>query len=303
MPATRMQRARVSLRTLAPWRRVWGDRTVRRSVQGVDLYLPWSHVLPDYARIRPYYGQNLVELAVGLERRLDADRPFNLLDIGANVGDSALQVLNRVEGRVLCVEGDPYWTRYLRMNTDADPRVTIEEALLTPTDDGWGDVDAVRGLGTSKLVPATEGNGGTRAISVPALRGRHPEFADVRLIKSDTDGFDPLLAPAAARTWSESDPVLFFEYDPTLAREVSGEDPTRVWDELAELGYSRLLVWDNTGDPLGALDLADAAAAAAELEPRPLARGDCVWDVAACRDDDASALETFAELMRGAYAP
>jgi FkbM family methyltransferase len=303
MPATRMQRARVTLRTLAPWRRVWGDRTVRRTVQGVDLYLPWSHVLPDYARIRPYYGQNLVELAAGLERRLDADRSFNLLDIGANVGDSALQVLNRVEGRVLCVEGDPYWTRYLRMNTDADPRVAIEEALLTPTDDGWGDVDAVRGLGTSKLVPAAEGNGGSRSISVAALRGRHPEFADVRLIKSDTDGFDPLLVPAAARAWSESDPVLFFEYDPTLAREVSGEDPTRVWDELAELGYSRLLVWDNTGDPLGALDLADAAAAAAELEPRPLDRGYFFWDVAACRDGDASALETFAELMRGAYAP
>ena len=41
----------------------WPNRKVVREVQGVRMTLPWSHRLPDYARIGPLYGQNLVRLA------------------------------------------------------------------------------------------------------------------------------------------------------------------------------------------------------------------------------------------------
>jgi FkbM family methyltransferase len=283
------------LRTNLPWRRLWGNRTVRRHVQGVDLYMPWSHVLPDYARARSYYGQNLVELAAGLAARQSAD--FRLLDIGANIGDSALQVLRRTGGRALCVEGDPYWARYLRMNVDDDPRVAVEEVLLLPSEADADAVEAVRGLGTTKLVPTGEPSDGLPQVSVGELRARNPEFSEVRLIKSDTDGFDPVLVPAAARAWSDCAPVLFFEFDPLMAREVTGEDPNRLWTELEELGYSQLAVWDNGADPLGRLHVSEAAEAAKELEPRPVELGYFFWDVAACRAEDSAALEVFDELI------
>jgi FkbM family methyltransferase len=298
MPARRQERFRVKLRASLPWRKALGRRAVRREVQGVPLWMPWSHLLPDYVRARPTYGQNLVEVAAGLAaRRGPGDGPLQLLDIGANIGDSALQVLHRVDGRAVCVEGDPYWLDYLHRNVDADARVAVEEALLTPTEDGWGDVQAVRHDGTTKFVHSGTGDGAMARLSTRALRDKHPGLEDLRLVKSDTDGFDPGLVVAVAQTWSDRGPVLFFEFDPVLAREVGNDDPHAMWAQLADLGYRRVAVWDNTGDPLGQLDLADAGRYSARLEPAPVELGWHFWDVAVCRADDTAALAVFDQLV------
>jgi FkbM family methyltransferase len=303
MPATRFERARVKLRASMPWRRLLPDRTVLRTVQGVDLHMPWSHVLPDYARARPTYGQNLVELAAALADESTED--FALVDIGANIGDSALQILNRANGRALCVEGDAYWARYLRMNAGENPKVTIEQVMLAPDrmDAARVRVDRQFG-GSSAFVSDGASAEDVPWVSADVLRERNTDFADVRLIKSDTDGYDPVLVPAVARAWSQSGPVLFFEFDPLPAREVAGCDPTRLWSELAELGYSRLAVWDNTGDPLGQLDIAQAPdVAAAAVDPPRAELGYTFWDVAACRTDDAGAAAAFEELVGSGFDP
>jgi FkbM family methyltransferase len=307
VPATRAQRARVKMGTMLPWRRLMGERTVQRNVQGVNLHMPWSHVLPDYARARPTYGQNLVEIADALARRVRAGEEFAFVDIGANIGDSTLQVLNRVDGRALCIEGDAHWARYLRMNIAGDPRVSVEEVLLTTPELEAKAFATVRGLGTTafRCVESHGGgaNGNAKGISIEQLLGRNPAFGSARLIKSDTDGLDPLLVPAAARAWSSSRPVLFFEFDPALAREVAGSDANRVWEELAALGYSRVAVWDNTGDPLGQLALGQAAAEAAILEGSPADLGYSFWDVAVSHQDDGEAAEAFDELLSPDFHP
>ncbi|HSY16194.1 MAG TPA: FkbM family methyltransferase [Jatrophihabitantaceae bacterium] len=300
MPATKQERVRTYARTLFPypWRRFMGRRTVRRRVQGVDLYLPWSHLLPDYARSKPSYGQNLVELAAGLAARAsEPQSPLRILDIGANIGDSTLQLIARTDARVLCVEGDPYWAGYLRMNVGGNPRVTVEEVLLTASDGDWSASAPVREHGTTRFVQDTVRLGALPAVSARELRARNPEFERIRLIKSDTDGFDPVLVPAAATAWRDAGPVLFFEFDPILARAADGRDPNQVWTALADLGYSRLAIWDNGGDRLGQLDIADAAEQARTLEPRPVEYGYYFWDVAACRADDESAIAVFDELV------
>jgi FkbM family methyltransferase len=300
MPSTRLQRARTKFRVLMPWRRLMPHRTVRRQVRGVDLYMPWSHALPDYSLGASTYGLNLIELADALAG--GSDGQFRFVDIGANIGDSALQILDRVDGKALCVEGDEYWQRYLRMNTGKDPRVTIEEVMLSPAGTQGGGVTARRSYGTTTFVQDDQADESATWVSVDDLRERNPDFANARLIKTDTDGYDPVLVPALARAWSQSGPVLFFEFDPTLAREV-GTDPDRLWGELADLGYSRLAVWDDTGDPLGQLDVAEAPEAATGLEPRPRELGYSFWDVAACRGDDGEAASAFDELVGAAFDP
>lgn len=262
--------------------------------------MPWSHVLPDYARARDYYGQNLVDLAVALARR--APGGLKLVDVGANIGDSALQVLRQVDGSALCVEGDPYWARYLLMNVETDPQVTVEQALLVADQGEQVELRAIRRHGTTHFEQSSSAAESSAALPVEALRSRHPEFADARLIKSDTDGFDAALVPALARAWADAGPVLFFEFDPVLTREVAGQDPGAVWGELAELDYDELLVWDNTGDPLGRLTVGAAPDAAASLaEARE--RGYDFWDVAACRTDDSDAIAAFDELVTAPFDP
>jgi FkbM family methyltransferase len=278
-------------------------RTVKRKVHGVELYMPWSHLLPDYVRGDTRYDRNLTDLAASLARR--SHEPFRMLDIGANIGDSTLRVLHRVEGRALCVEADPYWARFLRLNAGSDPRVTIEQVLLLPEDDEDADASFVadRGTTTTTWVRASESEGAPRRLSVRGLREHNPEFAKVRLIKSDTDGFDPVLVAAAARAWRESGPVVFFEYDPPLARRVGNDAPERVWEELAACGYSHAAIWDNTGDPLGQLELDAIGSHAAELAAAPGRFGYQFWDVAVCRADDEAALATFDELLPAGFDP
>lgn len=288
---------------MAPWRRLLGKRVVRRHIQGVDLYLPWAHLLPDYARARPSYGQNLVELAAALRARSqDVDTPMQVMDIGANIGDSTLQIITRVDARVLCVEGDPYWIQFLTKNVGDNPRATIEEVLLTSDDGEWANASPVRTQGTTRFTQDADKLGALPSLSARALREKHPDFAELRLIKSDTDGFDPVLVPAAAEAWSDAAPVLFFEFDPILARAADSRDPNLVWERLINLGYARLAIWDNTGDALGQLDITDAARSAESIASRPAHLGYDFWDVAACRSDDAEAQSAFDELMPESFS-
>lgn len=276
-------------------RGVWPDRAVRRRVQGVDLWLPWSHRLPDYARLAPSYGQNLVDLA-----RLLAigDAPLTVVDVGANVGDSTLQILNAAEATVLCVEADGLFVEYLRRNVGDDPRVAIEASLLEAIDDrAVVQMAPVRVGGTTRFEPGTS-PATAPTISTAQLRLRHPAFDQLRLVKSDTDGYDVVLVPALARAWSDSKPVLFFEYDHVLSR-IAGNHPQQVWDELAELGYSEVAVWDFSGRPLGRAAIEDVYLAATVLDGSPDDRSHNYWDVAVAHHDDAAALAVLRELVPG----
>jgi FkbM family methyltransferase len=304
-PSERWEKAVAYAHINAPWRRLFKNRTVTRNVQGTELYLPWSHRLPDYVRARPEYGQDLVGLAVALEtRRGAAAAPMGVLDVGANVGDSAAQILDATSSaRVLCVEADPYYLKYLRKNVGANPRAAIEEVLLTPNDDAWsGGATAVRKGGTTHFV-ASEDHESMPMLSVGKLREKHADFDDLRLVKSDTDGWDTTLVPAIAREWADAGPVLHFEFDPGMTREVAGVEPNDVWAALAGLGYARVAVWDNGGGPLGQFDVGQAAEQARILEPRPVHLGYHFWDVAVCRGDDHAARAAFDELVPEPFSP
>ncbi len=272
------------------------QRPVVREVQGVTMTLPWSHRLPDYARDGSPYGQNLVELAAALAAAEPG--PLTVLDIGANVGDSALQVLDRADARVLCVEADPVYLRFLHTNVDADPRCTVVPSLLTPVAQE-GAMASVRSGGTAHFVPADEAPdaGSVSQVTPEQLRAAHPEFDRLRLVKSDTDGYDVDLVPAVARVWADQPPVLFFEYDHVRSRAV-GNDPEPVWAALAGLGYDEVAVWDNFGEPLGRVAIDELPERARGLDD-PRTHGCEYWDVALAHRDDAVGVAAVRGLVTG----
>ncbi|HEY0904788.1 MAG TPA: hypothetical protein VGE14_12960 [Marmoricola sp.] len=270
----------------------WPTRRVVREVQGVELTLPWSHRLPDYTQGDSPYGQNLVQLAAGLAR----GGQIVVIDIGANVGDSALQIAHATDAVVVCVEGDPYYLDYLVTNTAGDDRFRIEHALLVPTEDDQGaGMRAMRVGGTTRFVPDSVGNG-VPTITPTGLRHLHPCTEDLRLVKSDTDGYDVALVPAMARAWRDLHPVLFFEYDLRLSRE-SGLDPLEVWSSLAELGYTHVAVWGNGGHALGRTTVAAMPSASTALDGPRERDAPTYWDVAVAHGSDAPAIEVLRDLV------
>ena len=161
---------------------------VTRTVQGVTLRLPWSHRLPDYARTFPAYGQNVVALAKALGAQRTA--PLHVIDVGANVGDTALQILQVVDCRILCVEGDDHWVKWLRRNVSAEERITVEPSLLA-----WNAYEGlapVRARGTTQF--RSTAVSGVHGITADQLHERYPDFRAIDLIKIDTDGYDCALA-------------------------------------------------------------------------------------------------------------
>ena len=266
----------------------WPDRPVKRTVQGVDMVLPWSHRLPDYARVEPEYGQNLPRLAAALAT---ADgRPVVAMDIGANVGDSTLQILDVADGKVLCVEADGFYLDFLHRNVDGDDRIAIEASLLLD-DEAEVAMAPVRQGGTTRFVPG-ESEKTAPTVTVSQLRDRHPDFDALRLVKSDTDGYDVTLVPAVARTWADTKPVLFFEYDHELSR-LAGNDPVQVWHDLDALGYDLVRVWDNGGRPIGVYPLSEMAERSALLDEPVESRAYHFWDVAVSHRDDTAGAEAL----------
>lgn len=269
------------------------NRKVTRDVQGVPMVLPWPHRLPDYAG-NGVYGQNLV----GLARQLDeVSGSVKVLDIGANVGDSTLQILHAANSRILCIEADPYYLEYLHLNVGGRTDVEIVEALLTPDVQTMA-TTAVRRGGTTRF---TDGGVGDALASITPedLRAQHPAFADLRLIKSDTDGYDVVLVPAVAAAWADARPVLFFEYDHHLSR-TAGNDPLAVWPRLAALGYRDVVVWDQGGQVLGRTTVDAVPAKTGPLDQRLGLRSHRYWDVAVVHADDAEGLAALDALVVGA---
>ena len=143
-------------------RRTFPHRRVVRDVQGIRLVLPWENKLPDYAEKFPLYGQNLVELARRLGSGAD---PIGVVDIGANVGDSALQILAVTDARILCVEADDYWLKYLHHNVDHEPRIVIAPVLISIEDVSVTHTP-VRLGGTTRFETSAAGNStGPRVLS------------------------------------------------------------------------------------------------------------------------------------------
>jgi len=284
----------------APWRRVLGNRAVYREVQGVGLWMPWSHALPDYASIKPDYGQNLVELAVALD--MADETPLQVIDVGANIGDSTLQILARTtSARVLAVEGDPHYLGYLRRNVGEDESVTIAAMLITTAADDEASWVASRHAGTTHFrqvssIGESAAQVGTSSLPVADLPRSFPEFDNVRLIKSDTDGYDTSLVPELAATYATTQPVLFFEYDPVLTEKVVGQPAEGVWPRLAALGYDRVGVWTHAGEPLGVHRCADASSTIPTLLEGSGRRARYL-DVAAVHRDDAAGNDALPTLF------
>lgn len=304
--ATVESRAR-RVRRRAGWavRDRWPSRAVTREVQGVRMTLPWVHRLPDYtATPGSPYGQNLVALAALLH---DPDAPLHVLDVGANVGDSALQLLAATPGaRVLCVEADDFYLAFLRRN--ATGQVVVEPSLLLTGDVPAAAVAPVRHWGTTTFSAAAATTpDATPTVTVAELLTRHPDFASVRLVKSDTDGYDVQLVPALARAYAANHPVLFFEYDLRQTR-AAGLDPLPVWDELAALGYAEVAIWSNGGLPLTRLPLGSMPAAVEELEAREAVeaaagrRQTAYWDVAVVHAEDETGQSAVRQLVPSAPA-
>jgi FkbM family methyltransferase len=226
-PTTTVGRAR--LKSAIQARRVlvrFGDPTVRYRVGAVELELPLSHELPFYRKDHSLYDTRIGPLA----RELDGP----VVDVGANVGDTAALIRAETDVPILCVEGDMRFYALLERNASHLGDVELERSFVEGPERGRVE----RGAGTARVVA---GGDELPAKPLTMILEEHPRFAQPALLKLDTDGFDVSILEANLELLERLRPVLFFEYDPAL-----GARP-EVFDRLRQVGYARAEWYENTG--------------------------------------------------------
>lgn len=211
-----------------------GDPTVRYRIGEVELELPLSHELPFYQHDHPRYDRQLGAIAATLGGPV--------VDVGANVGDSAAAIRAESEVPILCVEGDATFFALLERNARAIGGVELERALVEGPARG-----RIRGgAGTARVV---EGGDALPSKPLAQILDEHRAFARPALIKLDTDGMDIPILLANLPLLAELRPVLFFEYDPYL-----GADP-EIFERLREVGYATADWYENTGEHVATVEL------------------------------------------------
>jgi FkbM family methyltransferase len=205
-----------------------------------DLSIPPDHALRGILSRHPGYQSNLAIIARATSRKYPDGA---IVDVGANIGDTARIFRSACASPLVCIEGDSYFYSFLASNTRRMENVDLIPAYLA---DGvaCGSFMPVRGAGTIQL-RKTDANE-ISFVTLDSLMIRNKHLANARLLKVDADGFDLKILRGAQDVIRRTSPVLFFEYDPVFFGEHDSQANTTV-AELFDMGYEGLIIYDHLG--------------------------------------------------------
>ncbi len=217
-----------------------------------SLMLPYAHALPRMIAAHPGYSQNLPRLVVLAQAKYHGLR---MIDVGANVGDTVHFVRHCTSVPILCIEGSEEFLPFLRANTSQYADVDIAEVYLGERDARQAaTVESI--AGTAHLVVGTDATASANLgiMSLDTVLSARPRFAEAKLLKSDTDGFEAKILRGSVGYLERARPVIFLEYDPFFLAQ-QGDDSLEMIDALADHGYASVMVYDNYGDLMVGLTL------------------------------------------------
>jgi FkbM family methyltransferase len=265
------------------------DPLVNYSIKGHQLKLPISHSLPSVLQYHPNYADNLTRLADCIYNKYP---DLKIIDIGANIGDSVFIIRNRVICPILCIEGDPVFFKILQTNTAVCADVVIKQVFI-----GDNDVSANKKLvivsGTAHFTDSN--NSSTEFRKLSSILTDEPQFAQAKLLKIDTDGFDLAIIRGSVDYIQLIKPILFFEYDPFFLKNQK-EDGISIFSLLQTLGYHSIVIYDNFGRYLISLPLTETDQIA-DMHGYLLDRqGDYYYDICAVPAEDLDIIRQLREV-------
>lgn len=225
-----------------------GKDAVISHTNGQRLICNFAHQLPFYQKHFPLYDRQLARLCLFLRKQLH--RTINIIDVGANVGDTVLNI-GQKDAFYLCIEGNRAYSKYIKSNL-RKYNYSLEEVFLNDNDTSYNyDIEASNGTG--HLIHAKEQDKGVRLITLDSLLENKYPNKKIDLLKIDTDGFDFKVIRGSRNCLQRWQPLLFFEWDKAFCKE-QGEDPLSIFPILDELGYKECILFDNYGNLFDKID-------------------------------------------------
>lgn len=225
-------------RLVLKWYYKWNRMKERDyKIDDTKIFLPPGHPLDWYQRLHPKYDRFLPLLAASL--------PSNavVIDIGANIGDSAIPFLKRSIATI-CVEPATEFLPYLKKNLERNnliSKATIIEKIVSSKTNG---TKLIVKNGTATIQQEGESILSLNSISLNDILS---ELTHVELIKSDTDGWDHDVLLSGIEQIKLKHPIIFFENTCTPTTKDGYEN---LYAALEVAGYDHLVVFDNYGNVL-----------------------------------------------------
>jgi FkbM family methyltransferase len=205
------------------------------------ILLNREHLLPEYQSRHRLYDRFLPILCKQLD---DPDRW--MIDVGANVGDTAVAIAQACRNPVLCIEGDDDFFELLKCNIDSVLAKRERAAVCIKATAGSGRYSgSLESDGTTASLAQNRMGKPASTLDSLAREAGAPRGA-VALIKVDTDGYDGDVIASAPDILAASRPVIFWEnYFSTTAQM---QDLEALYQLLHDSGYHHFWVFDNFGN-------------------------------------------------------
>jgi FkbM family methyltransferase len=218
--------------------------------------LPPGHLIDWYRIHHRRYNEpiaDLCKLLVGKHSEL------YVIDIGANIGDTAALMAQSTSVSVLCIEGNPTYIALLKPNLkQISSSSEIEESYVGPQDVESA-ACVVTHSGTSSITlqdNVLSKMPTTKLRSLASILADHPRFTNAKLLKLDTDGFDAKIIMASTELLADVHPIIYMEYTPVGLPD-NARDCRAMIKRLCDIGYEYFHVFDNHGNHMLRLTAAE----------------------------------------------
>lgn len=207
----------------------------------IKITVPPNYALPKHQFRFKLYDRFLPHLV----RYLDSSE--TIIDIGANVGDTTIALLQNCDNPIISIEPSDYFYNYLLKNIHSLDKLFIERVTLFKNLIGTG---AFSGS-------LTHTNKGTASINIKTSNSENlfiklDDLVDhslkISLLKVDTDGFDYDVLLSGKKTIEDSKPLIYWENE--VQDDLQFEGYQKLYGFLKDLGYSYLIIFDNFGNIL-----------------------------------------------------
>jgi FkbM family methyltransferase len=232
------------------------DMPIEFMYNGKLLVAPLSHEIPFIAANFPRNSINFGEVVA---RIANNSKELLVIDVGANIGDSAALGGALPNVTYLCIEGAEEFMPYLRTNTLGRSDVHVVNVIVGEE----GETISIETRSGSGSVTSALG----RSVPVKPLDAIVSEYGwdgGSALLKIDTDGFDAQILLQSSAFIQKYHPNIFFEFDPVLADQ-STVPPIAAIDFLISAGYRTFEAWDKYGSRLIGAESSEASRVFQEL--------------------------------------
>lgn len=218
-------------------------KSVKVQVGNFPIYLPGNNPHISTYTHRPNANNLLGILAAHVAPKYP---DMQLIDIGANVGDTIAVVKTAIDIPVIGIEGDAISYQYMERNTKQFQNITLIKEFLGEKQQtiqvsmektGWNNT----------LIP-TEKNGQEILLKTldEVLEEHQVADKNIKVLKIDCEGFDTIILRGAGELLEKHKPALFFEYN-RVNMDAIKEDGLSTLFALEKFGYHSVIFFDNYG--------------------------------------------------------